>query len=124
LAPVVKPPPAPPAIPKETPKPPPAAVITNPDWTSKPSGDQFASYYPERAQRMNVNGRVVLNCAVSAKGTLENCAIESETPPDQQFGAQSLKLTKFFKMRPQTRDGMPVSGGHINLPIVWQLPKD
>ena len=111
-------PPAPP--PPEPPRP---SVITSPDWLRKPTGDDIAKYYPERAQRMNVEGRATIHCTVNARGTLESCSVQSEAPDNQDFGSKALQLSKLFKMRPQTKDGAPVDGGQINIPIRFQLPK-
>jgi protein TonB len=73
---------------------------------------------------MNVGGHVLLGCSVSAKGTLEGCSIVSEDPAGQDFGNAALKLTRYFKMRPQTKDGQPVGGARINIPITFQLAKE
>jgi protein TonB len=107
----------------EKPPPPRPTVISNPDWIRQPDGDELAQYYPERASRMGVSGRAVLHCTVSAQGTL-SCSIASEDPQDQGFGEAAMKMQHFFKMRPQTRDGVPVAGGQINVPIRFQAPKD
>jgi len=98
-------------------------VITNPDWIRTPNGDDYARFYPDRASRMSIGGRVVLHCTVSGAGTLD-CSVSSEDPPDQEFGSAALKMSKLFKMRPMTRDGAPVAGGTINIPIRFQPPKD
>jgi protein TonB len=98
-------------------------VITDPDWAHKPSGEDIARYYPERAQRLNVEGRATLSCTVNARGGLDACSISSEEPENQDFGSAAMKLSKLFKMRPQTKDGAPVDGGKINIPIRFQLPK-
>ena len=37
------------------------------------------------------------------------------------FGQASLRLTSRFRMRPQTRDGAPVGGARVTIPITWQL---
>lgn len=37
------------------------------------------------------NGEVVLNCAVSPRGQLADCRIESETPPGRGFGEAALQ---------------------------------
>jgi protein TonB len=115
------PPPAPPVV--AAPPPPRPTVITQPDWSQKPSADDMARYYPERAQRLNVTGRAELACTVLANGKV-NCDVASEDPPDQGFGDAAMKLSKLFKMRPMSRDGVPTNGGRVNIPIRFQLPKD
>ena len=39
------------------------------------------------------------------------------------FGDAAMKLSKLFKMRPQTKDGQPVDGGTVRIPIAFRLPK-
>jgi protein TonB len=105
-------------------KAPPPSVITSPDWLKRPSGEDLANVYPERAQRMNVNGHAELDCVVTVQGAVANCQVVSESPADQQFGAAAMKLTRYFKMRPQTRDGQPVGGAHVRIPIGFVVPRD
>src|SRR5258707_9672050 len=64
------PPPAPPVVAAPAPPPPRPSVVTNPDWVRRPGPDEFARYYPDRAQRTNTEGRATLNCTVTAAGTL------------------------------------------------------
>ena len=113
--------PKPPAAPP--PEPPRPSVITNPDWQRRPSAEDLERYYPERAQRMNVEGRASIACTVNARGTLEGCSVVSEDPGDAGFGDAALRMSKLFKMRPMTRDGSPVDGGKITIPISFRLPK-
>jgi protein TonB len=47
----------------------------------------------------------------------------SEDPADYGFGDAALKIAKTFKMKPQTKDGAPVDGGQVRIPIRWVLPK-
>ena len=108
------PPPAPPAPPRPS-------VITNPDWVSRPSGSDLARFYPPRAAEREIGGRVVLSCTVTESGSLTACSVQSEDPPGQGFGQASLRLTSRFRMRPQTRDGAPVGGARVTIPITWQL---
>lgn len=130
-APTIPPLPVPPVERRiEEPKPPAPApevkrpsVITSPDWARRPSGDDIARYYPDRAQRMSVEGHATLNCAVTARGTLENCSVTEETPSNQEFGSAALKLSKLFKMRPLTKDGAPSEGGSVRIPLAFKLPK-
>lgn len=113
--------PRPPAAPP--PEPPRPSVITQPDWLRRPTGDDIARYYPDRAQRMEVEGRASLSCQVTARGTLESCSVTSEDPADMGFGDAALKMSKLFKMRPMSKDGQPVGGGTVRIPLRFVLPK-
>ncbi|WP_091742895.1 energy transducer TonB [Phenylobacterium immobile] len=111
--------PRPPAAPPpEAPRP---SVITQPDWQRRPTAEETQRYYPERASRMNVSGSATLSCTVNARGGLENCSVVSETPADQDFGGAALRMSRLFRMRPQTRDGSPVAGGLVRVPIRFQM---
>ena len=99
-------------------------MITQPDWAQRPSGDDVARYYPERALRMGTGGHAQISCEVLASGKLTGCSVSSEDPSDQGFGDAALKLSKLFKMWPLTKDGAPTSGGTVRIPISFVIPKD
>jgi protein TonB len=120
IAPVIEPPPLPEPAPAPAPQAPP--VITNPDWLDRPSGAEISRYYPDRAARLGVEGRALINCRVSAQGRLEACVVAHESPADQDFGQAAMQMSRHFKMRPMTRDGVAVAGGTISIPIRFTLP--
>jgi protein TonB len=73
---------------------------------------------------MNQSGSAKIYCVVTASGTLSECTVASESPADFGFGDAALKMSKLFKMKPQTQDGQPVGGAHINIPIRFQVPSE
>ena len=58
-----------------------------------------ARYYPERAMRANLSGKVVMDCLVLTGGTLADCKLVSETPEGYGFGESALKMSVLFKMK-------------------------
>jgi protein TonB len=60
---------------------------------------------------------------VTAQGTLTNCEVTSEEPDSAGFGDAAMRMSRLFKMRPMTKDGSPVAGGTVRIPIAFRLPK-
>jgi protein TonB len=97
--------------------------ITPPAWVRKPTGEDIARVYPERAVRAGHNGDVLMKCQVTAEGMLADCAIVSEAPAGDHFGDAALKLSRLFRMRPMVKDGAPVVGGSISIPIHFRVSR-
>jgi periplasmic protein TonB len=102
------------------PTPPAPSVLTNPQWLQRPNAADFARYYPERAQEREVEGRVSIACIVGADGRL-TCTVTSEDPPGYGFAEATLRISRFFRVAPATRDGVPTAGGRWNTTVRWQL---
>jgi len=86
-----------------------------------PSIWAFQHAYPMNAMRAGIEGHVVIRCAVAAGGTVRDCVVLSEEPQGQGFGDAALHLSTLFRMKPMTRDGRPVDGGIITVPIGFRL---
>jgi protein TonB len=99
-----------------------APPVTTPDWTRKATGDDVGRLYPRGAQARRVNGFATIRCEVTAEGGLSGCAVIREGPPGEGFGEAALKMAPLFKMRPQTKDGRPVGGGVVMIPIQFRFP--
>jgi periplasmic protein TonB len=107
-----------------TPFKPPARLIVDPKWLSRPSADEMSRFYPDRAIDLGLTGEATLFCGVVASGKLTDCRVVSETPAGARFGDAALKLASFFRMSPRTVDGQPVDGGLTRITIAFRLKTD
>ncbi|WP_430419406.1 TonB family protein [Phenylobacterium sp.] len=100
---------------------PPDPIIRNPTWLKRPGAREFERFYPDREMRMETEGRAVLNCMVTASGSVTGCKVASLTPANSGFGDAALKLSRYFVMSPRTVDGQAVEGGQVSIPITFNL---
>ena len=94
------------------------AVIINPDWVRVPTGEEFASFFPSGA---NSTGNVRLECDITVDGHLVGCVAIQESPTGKGFGKAAVEMSRLFRMKPQTRDGVPVGGGVVVIPIQFEM---
>lgn len=98
-----------------------APLLDQPNWVRKPTGRDIARVYPPEAQRRSLNGGAVITCSVLADGRLTACQASDEQPPGMGFGEATLKLAPIFQMSPTTKDGRPVAGGTVRIPIIFRI---
>lgn len=108
--------------PQTPPMPPrPPSVIAKPDWLRKPTQAQMMGAYPDRALRQNISGTARLSCKVTVTGAVRDCVVLSETPSEYGFGAAAVRVSKNFRMKPQTVDGQAVDGASVQIPLSFNL---
>lgn len=99
-----------------------AALIAAPDWIQKPGAADVATAYPVKADQDRIGGAATLACKFAQDGRLVGCRVVSETPPEDGFGAAALKLAPLFRAAPLSRDGVPVAGAEVRIPIRFMWP--
>jgi TonB family protein len=98
--------------------------LDRPQWLRQPSGEDFARYYPDAAERAGLSGRAVLNCKFDAKGRLGDCQVLAESPRGQNFADAALRLATLFQAAVQkTCNGHSVEGHQITIPIRFVAPQ-
>lgn len=100
---------------------PPDPIIRNPTWLKRPGASEFARFYPDPEARRGIEGRAVLSCTVTAKGSVAGCRVASLSPANSGFGDAAIKLSRYFVMSPRTVDGQAVEGGQVTIPIAFNL---
>ena len=95
--------------------------ISNPVWERLPTGDDYARNYPAGASYSGISGGAEVGCTVDAEGLLTDCTVVAEYPANEGFGKAALKISKRFKMKPLTRDGVPVAGGYFRTRIIFRV---
>ncbi len=90
-------------------------------WIHVPSVEDAARYYPDRAERMGVEGQATLRCRLAADGKVSGCEILSETPREQQFGMAAMKMAAagLFQANATSRP----AESHVVVPVRFVLPK-
>ncbi len=97
------------------------SVITDPDWLKMPGPSEFSRFYPQAALDQDASGAATLSCTVAVTGAVRDCQVTAESPKGLGFGDAAKKLAPYFRLKPQMRDGAPVDGASIRIPIRFNL---
>jgi TonB family protein len=103
----------------------PPVEIHDPIWIKQIDPNSIQKLFPEAAAKAGYKlGRASVDCSVAVDGTLSDCAIATEDPAGLGFGAAAMEVASVMQMSPWTKQGAPVEGARINLPIKFVLPPD
>lgn len=94
--------------------------IQNYSWLERPDARDFARYYPTAALEAGRPGHVVLTCTVLADGAV-NCTVGYEGPQGWGFGEAALRISRHFRMAPETKDGTSTAGAIVRVPIRFRV---
>ncbi|MGH6912050.1 MAG: TonB family protein [Phenylobacterium sp.] len=97
-------------------------AILAPQWVATPSPEDAQAVYPKAAAEKRLEGRATLKCGVNGEGFLKDCASIAEEPAGLGFGAAALAIAPKFQMAKVTKDGVPVAGGVVRVPIRFANP--
>ena len=100
-------------------EPSPASQV-GPTFAQWPNVGEMADAYPYRASRDNTGGVVLLGCDIDAEGYLTACKVYGEDPPNMDFGAASLKVTRWFRVKTNEANSAP--GNRMVFTITWAPP--
>ena len=93
-----------------------------PGFRRMPSSDDLAKVYPEKALRRGVAGEAVIECGITTQGEMADCALASETPGNYGFGLAALRLAPLFNVEPKMKNGVPVKGAAVSIPVKFGPP--
>lgn len=98
-------------------------VATDVEWQRRPSGDDVARYYPDRAMRLEVGGSGQVRCFVELTGALSNCVTIAETPAEMGFGDAAARIARLMRTRDLSRTGEQMAGRSVVVRMNFSLPE-
>jgi protein TonB len=96
--------------------------LTGKDVTVRFAGDGRQRFYPENAQRREIEGEASMICTINDHGSLSDCALKSEEPAGVGFGEAILRLGSAMRLPPTAKDGSPTAGRKFLFVLKFGLP--
>jgi TonB family protein len=98
----------------------PAGQVTGaPKWAGLPSAADVTAAFADVPKGIGTV-RVVLTCTVQQGGWMDGCVVKSESPAGKGLGPAALALAKKVRVITWTDEGLPVVGGHVDIPIRYE----
>lgn len=92
--------------------------VVSPEWLTGPDPNMVAAVFPAQAAKAGLRTGVgVVTCEVAHDGHLTACTVSGESPANLGFGEAALRIGATMSMNPWTKQGDPVDGARVNLPI-------
>lgn len=100
----------------------PPTEIYDPTWLKGPDPQMAGKLFPLAAITAGYRtGLGIVQCTVRHDGGLSDCTVVGEDPPELGFGEVALAAAKVMTMNPWTKQGLPVDGAKIRMPIRLNL---
>ena len=99
--------------------------ITTPKWTRSLTVEAMAEIYPQAAIKAGImTGSGTVACVIDVQGALTDCQVRREDPVGLDFGAAAIEAAKLMAMNPWSKEGEPMDGLPIVLPIRFNWQED
>lgn len=96
--------------------------LTTPNWIVTLTPEGMTLIFPDAARKAGVaSGVGVVNCLIDGRGHLAECEVRRENPAGLDFGAAAMQAAQVMVMNPWTKEGDPVEGLRITLPVRFDL---
>lgn len=86
-----------------------------------PSSGRMLRALPEHVRQALIryprNVDVTISCRVDAEGRLNECVVVSASPEWNGIDLWVQRVSKWFRLRPQTSSGPPIEGGVVKIPL-------
>jgi hypothetical protein len=102
-----------------------AAQRLDPVWLRLPQPADMVRNFPQAAANAGLKtGLGVVHCTATHFGGLADCTVAREEPAGSGFGAAALLLARNMEMNLWSRQGRPVYGAQLQIPIRLNLTAD
>jgi TonB family protein len=86
-------------------------------------GSDPQRFYPQDAQRRNIEGQATALCVVGAKGRLTECVVTAASPDGFGFGEAIVHTASLLEVAAKAKDGSPTVGRKFEFHLNFRLPR-
>lgn len=94
-------------------------LVFVPSWEAEPRSADYVRHYPPQALHQNISGIAVLCCTPQADRSIA-CAVDSEWPAGQGFGAASARVSGSYRLSQQSYDDLHARADTpVRISVMW-----